>query len=134
MYADYSYYTTEYLCGRGATVPDTEWDFWEKQARQTVDLVTFDRIPKLDAIPVPVSECICELAELFYNADRISRQGLSDGVAGVLVNYSNDGQSGTFDLTGSAYTPEGCRTRAAQIIRKHLLNTGLMYTGVMEGE
>ena len=132
-YADFEYYQ-EYLCGREAVVPEAEFGYWEKAARREIDLVTFDRIPRRDVLPEAVRECTCELAELLYKADRLDRQALADGAPGVLTSYSNDGQSGTFDTSQSVYTADGKQAEIRRIIRRYLLNTGLMYKGVMEGE
>lgn len=108
--------------------------FWEKKARREVDLVTFNRIQALEEIPEVVMDCVCELAELLYQADKLDNQGLSEGVAGPLTSYSNDGQSGSYDVNQSLYTADGRKKEVNRIIRSYLLHTGLMYKGVMEGE
>ena len=49
---------------------------------------------------------------------------------GILSSYSNDGQSGTFDLSQSPYTEEGKKRKTQEIIYKYLGNTGLLYRGM----
>ncbi len=51
------------------------------------------------------------------------------GRTGPLASYGNDGETGTYDLSRSAYTEEGKRKKIREIIEKHLGNTGLMYLG-----
>ena len=134
-YADYSFYQDEYRAGMDPVITDEGvFSFWEKKARKEIDLVTFNRIHKLDSPPFPVKECVCELAELLYRADTLDSQDLSNGAAGPLTSYSNDGQSGSYDLSQSLYTVDGRKKEINRIIRLYLLHTGLMYKGVMDGE
>lgn len=134
-YADYPYYENTYRAGMNPVITDEDiFSFWEKKARREVDLVTFNRIQVLEEIPEAVMDCVCELAELLYQADKLDNQGLSEGVAGPLTSYSNDGQSGSYDVSQSLYTADGRKKEVNRIIRSYLLHTGLMYKGVMEGE
>lgn len=135
IYADYEYYTGEYLLGRGAELPWGEFLFWEKQARREIDIRTFDRIKTLDEVPEAVKDCVCAVAEILYSADKISRAASESGAAGPLVSYSNDGESGTFATdTGSIYTESGKRAEISRLIRKYLGHTGLLYAGVTRCE
>lgn len=130
-YADYGYYVTGYLVGKNPVIPDSEFSFWEKQARSELDKRTFSRLAaNFGLVTDQVRDCVCELAELLYQADSVSQQALSQGVAGPLVSYSNDGESGTFDLSQSTYTDEGKAKKIREIIYRYLGNTGLMYAGV----
>lgn len=127
MYADYAFYIDDYLIGRMPIVPDAEFRYWEREAEMALNQHTFGRLldnPVL--ITDDVKGCVCELAELFYRADKAIGQGLS----GLLSSYSNDGESGTFDLSRSPYTEEGKKKKAQEIISRHLGNTGLLYAGV----
>ncbi|MGI6068912.1 MAG: hypothetical protein ACOYBE_00600 [Blautia sp.] len=131
MYADYKYYQSGYLLGRDPVIPDEVYPYWDKQSFKEIDKYTFGRLkahPEL--ITDEVKDCICELAELLYKADSVAEQALHQGGAGPLASYSNDGESGTFDLSQSAYTEEGKARKAREIIYKHLANTGLLYAGV----
>lgn len=131
MYADYSDYEREYLLGRSPAIPDEVFPYWEKQARSEVDRYTFDRLnghPEL--VSDKVKDCTCELAELLYQADSTAQQALQQGGAGPLASYSNDGESGTFDLSQSNYTESGKQAKIREIIHRHLGNTGLLYAGV----
>lgn len=94
-----------------------------------VDSYTFDRIKANDSLLTDdVKDCTCELIELLYRADKAS-QSTSD-FGGPLTSYSNDGESGTIDLSRSIYTEEGKRKKCREIICRYLGNTPLLYRGV----
>lgn len=131
MYADYNYYTSGYLLGRNPAVPEDVYPYWEKQAGKEIDKRTLGCLtghPEL--VNDDVKDCACELAELLYQADSVSQQALQQGGAGLLTSYSNDGDSGTFDLSQSTFTEEGKAKKTREIIYKYLANTGLLYAGV----
>lgn len=134
MYADYTWYENEYLLGREPVILDEDFPFWEKKARRAIDQATCNRIPALSELPDIVKDCTCELAEFMYKADKLEQENLANGAAGVLASYSNDGQSGTYDVSQSAYTAEGRRQETLRIIRGYLADTGLMYRGVWHSE
>lgn len=133
-YVDYSYYEGEYLCGRDPDIPDDDFIFWEKKARAEIDRLTFGRIPHLTTIPDEVRECTCAVAELLYKADRLTQANLEKGVSGALTSYSNDGQSGSFDVSQSAYTETGRAAEIRRLCHLYLGNTGLLFTGVVHYE
>ena len=90
---------------------------------------TFSRlVADCKLITDDVRDCTCELAELLYQADQVAQQSVEQG--GVLQSYSNDGESGTFDLSQSIYTEPGKKKKAREIINRCLGNTGLLYRGV----
>lgn len=131
MYADYEYYISEYLLGRSPAVPESEFLFWEKQARTEIDRFTFGRVAADQTLVTePIKDCCCELTELLYQANQIVQQSAQSGGAGPLSSYSNDGQSGTFDLSQSVYTETGRRKKSQEIIYRYLAHTGLLYAGV----
>lgn len=131
MYADYNYYTSGYLLGRNPVILEGVFPFWEKQAAKEIDQRTFGHLTANPAlVSEEVKDCACELAELLYQADSVSQQALRQGAAGPMVSYSNDGESGTFDLSQSVYTEEGKARKVREIVRRYLGNTGLLYAGV----
>ena len=90
---------------------------------------TFSRLASnFGLITDDVKDCACELAELLYQADKSTQQAAEQG--GVLQSYSNDGESGTFDLSQSTFTEEGKQKKTKEIIYRYLGNTGLLYSGV----
>lgn len=131
MYADYEYYTESFLFGRDEVVPDDDWEFFEKQARYEIDLLTHNRIASLDEIPEAVKDCTCAVTELLYNADQQAKTYKAQGLAGPLASWSNDGQSGSVDLGQSAFTETGKRRETYRLALRYLSGTGLLYAGVM---
>ena len=131
MYADYDYYMTGYLLGKAPAVPEMDFPYWEKQARDAVDSRTFGRIREDGSlITEKVKDCVCAITELLYKADSLSEQALQQGEIAPLVSYSNDRQSGTFDLSQSIYTEDGKKARIKQLIYQYLGDSGLLYAGV----
>ena len=129
MYADYEYYVNAYLLGKRINVPDDVYAYWEKQAEKLINQYTFNRLVRHPELADErVKDCACELTELLYQADRYAQQASEQG--GFLTSYSNDGESGTFDLSQSVYTEANRKKRTAEIIRRNLMNTGLLYRGV----
>lgn len=128
-YVTQDYYISGYLQGRSPAVPDAEFPFWEKQAERIIDSYTFDRIKANNSLLTDdVKDCTCEMAELLYRADKASEN--ASGYGGPLSSYSNDGESGTIDLSRSVYTEEGKRNKCREIICRYLGNTLLLYQGV----
>ena len=129
QYVDYEYYVSGYLLGRSPAVPDEDFLFFEKQAEKVLNQHTFSRLAAdCKLITDDVRDCTCELAELLYQADKATQQATEQG--GVLQSYSNDGESGTFDLSQSIYTEAGKKKKIREIINRYLGNTGLLYRGV----
>ena len=129
MYASYNYYESGYLMGRDPKLSEDEFPLWEKQAERVLNQYTFSRlVSNFGLITDEVKDCTCELAELLYQADKSAQQAAEQG--GVLQPYSNDGESGTFDLSQSTFTEEGKQKKIREIIYRYLGNTGLLYSGV----
>ena len=129
MYASYNYYESGYLLGRDPKLSEDDFPFWEKQAERVLSQYTFSRLASnFGLITDEVKDCTCELAELLYQADKSAQQAVEQG--GILQSYSNDGESGTFDLSQSTFTEEGKAKKTREIIYRYLGNTELLYTGV----
>lgn len=128
MFATYKFYTSEYLMGRAPSISEEEYPFWESEAEMEINARTFGRLQRdKKLLNDQVKKCACAVAELLYKADRMEKQNSG---AGPLVSYSNDGESGTFDLSESVLTESGKRAKIADICRKYLLRTGLLYAGI----
>ena len=129
MYANYGYYESRYLMDLEAKIPEEDYPFWEKQAERVLNQHTFSRLAaNFGLLTNEVKDCTCELAELLYQADKYAKREAEQG--GPLQSYSNDGESGTFDLSQSVYTESGKQKKIKEIIHRHLGNTGLLYMGV----
>lgn len=129
MYASFNYYENNYLLGQEPKIDEDTFPYWEKQAERVLNQYTFSRLASnFGLITDEVKDCACELAELLYQADKSTRQAVEQG--GFLISFSNDGESGTFDLSQSTFTEEGKAKKTREIIHRHLENTGLLYQGV----
>ena len=129
MYASYNYYESGYLLGRDSKLSEDDFPFWEKQAERVLNQYTFSRlVSNFGLITDEVKDCTCELAELLYQADKSAQQAAEQG--GILQSYSNDGESGTFDVSQSTFTEEGKAKKTREIVYRYLGNTGLLYAGV----
>lgn len=128
MYADYEFYTSEYLLGKTLVVPEETFLYWEREARAQVDRYTFGRVKSMSEPPEEIKLCTCAVAEVLYQADSVSHQALEQG--GPIASYSNDGESASFDLSRSEWTPEGKAKKIREIIYRYLAGTGLLYSGI----
>lgn len=116
MYADYEFYTSEYLLGKAPTVPEESFPYWEREARMQIDSYTFGRIGSLPESPEEVKLCTCAVAEVLYQADKAKAEQQESGLAGPLASWSNDGQSGTVDLSNSTLTETGKMKEVRRLI------------------
>ena len=129
MYTSYNYYESGYLMGRDPKLSEDEFPLWEKQAERVLNQYAFSRLASnFGLITDDVKDCACELAELLYQADKSTQQAAEQG--GILQSYSNDGESGTFDVSQSTFTEEGKAKKTREIVYRYLGNTGLLYAGV----
>lgn len=130
-YADYSYYETGYLLGRSPVVSEEDFPFFEKQAEKELDKYTFGRLRADESlVSDDVKDCACAITELLYKADNASSAADSNGLYGPLVSWSNDGESGSVDLSNSVYTSTGKQAEIRRLVFLYLGNTGLLYRGV----
>lgn len=130
-YADYSYYGTNYLLGRSPVVPENDFPFLEKQAEKEMDKYTFGRLRADESlVSDDVKDCACAITELLYKADKASSAADSNGLYGPLASWSNDGESGSVDLSNSVYTSTGKQAEIRRLVFLYLGNTGLLYQGV----
>lgn len=130
MYADYEFYTSGYLLGKSLVVPEESFLYWEREARAQIDLYTFGRVKTMAEPQEEVKLCTCAVAELLYKADKAKAEQQESGLAGPLASWSNDGQSGTVDLTSSTVTENGKMKEVRRLIAQYLCNTNLLYRGL----
>lgn len=130
VYVDYEFYTSEYLLGKSPVVPEEPFLYWEREARVQIDLYTFGRVKVMPEPPEEVKLCTCAVAEVLYQAGKAKSEQQESGLAGPLASWSNDGQSGTVDLSNSTLTETGKMKEVRRLIAQYLCNTGLMYRGL----
>lgn len=86
-------------------IPDDVLESKLKQASRNIDLLTFNRIVGTgfsnltDYQSEIVKECVCELADFYYNND--------DMIQNVLKNYSINGVSMAFGDTWNVHVQNG---------------------------
>lgn len=122
VYADYNYYTTEYLAGKSAAVTAADFTYYAKQASALIDQYTFGNINP-ENVPEAVKNCCCELAEQSYKADTSESAGKvgisSESVQGWSISYES-----------SEARKTAIKSAQRDCIYKWLSNTGLLYSGV----
>lgn len=119
VYADDNFYLNQYLLGRSPLISDG-FAYYARAASQEMGRYLNDTpgdYPELAGL------CCCEVAEAVFRYEKIS-----GGTKAPLVSYSNDGQSGQFDMAN--YTKEGHQRIIYGIIRRYFEDTGLLFTGV----
>ena len=122
VYADYNFFTNEYLAGKSAAVTAADFTFYARQASAVIDRYTHGNINAGD-VPEQVQYCCCELAELIHTADT-SEAAQNSGVASESVQgWSKSYESTEARKVALAAAQKDC-------IYKWLSNTGLLYSGV----
>lgn len=119
-YADESYYTDEYLCGKEAVI-DTAFDFYARAATAQIKRFTGRNVDEGN-IPDCVKNCCCELAETIYTHEKTTadtKGKTSESVGGWSVGYESSEQS----VTSFNNSVNDC-------VYKWLSGTGLLFTGV----
>lgn len=119
VFADYDFYKNEYLCGKEAVIDTASFKFYAIKATRKIIQYTFENVDKTNP-PECVRLCCCEIAELLFNAESNSRNGvLSSSTGDVSVSYESS---------------ESQRQALSQKIRcaiyLWLADTDLLYRGV----
>lgn len=132
MYADYEYYTGIYLAGRDPTIKnEKDFVFFERSAENEINNHTFGRILKRpDLITDDVQNCVCAVTEFLFKCNTLDDDSFQNG-GGQLVSYSNDGDSGSYDLSQSDFVSGQARQKKiSSLVSFYLSGTGLLYRGV----
>lgn len=116
-FVDYNYYVTTY---GGSTIPESDFDGFERDAERDINYYTFGRLRGLSEPDEAVLMCICDVAEQICT--RKSEFGDNP-----LESYSNDGLSGKFADNPST---QAFNQREQLTIAKWLADTGLLYKGL----
>lgn len=133
MYADYQYYKNDYLLGRNPVIHDeNDFDFFERMAEKEINNQTFGRITKDPAfLSADVRNCTCAVTEFLYKCDTLDDKNYQTG-GGQLVSFSNDGDSGAYDVSQSDYISKQAREKKINsLVSFYLSGTGLLYRGVV---
>lgn len=114
VYADYSYYRTEY---GGTRVSEEDFQRLSRRASRYLDAITFKRASEAtdSALIDMISDACCALAEEYLRQEQ----------GGEIASASNDGYSETYVTTGRT-----AEQRMYAIACELLGHTGLLYRGV----
>ncbi|MDO4863462.1 MAG: hypothetical protein Q4A05_04755 [Ruminococcus sp.] len=121
-YADYEFYTSEYLAGKSAAVTAADFTFYARQASALIKQYTHGNVSE-NSVPEEVKYCCCELVEQMYAADT-SEASKKDGISSESVQ----GWSQSYESSEARKT--ALRGSQKECIYKWLSNTGLLYSGV----
>lgn len=124
MYADYTYYTSEY----GGTLISSEplFNKYSKRASAYIDAFTYGRLTSENKIKyATLPECCCEIAEYLFVISEQKQNGdiKSESIDGYSVTYRQQYSDGKSNLTIA-------ENEAYKICKLWLGNTGLLYLGV----
>ena len=119
MFAEYSYYLNEYLCGLSAVLDEKAFVFYQRKAQQRIKQYTHGNIDE-SAVPDCVKLCCCELAEFLYKSDKAKPQTgvASESTGDVSTSYKSE----DFSLI--------VNREAKRIVYNNLADTGLLFGGV----
>lgn len=121
-YADYVFYTEEYLHGREAVVEAASFDFFAFNATYIIKQFILDNMP--DDIPECVKMCCCEVAEYLYTGEQKSeRQGIASAKVGDESLTYESSDSRRQDLSKSIKSA----------VYMWLADSDLLYRGVGRG-
>ncbi|MDD7390053.1 MAG: hypothetical protein PUG60_10490 [Lachnospiraceae bacterium] len=124
VYADADFYWNKYLAAGSMKIPDDAVSGYLRKGSVILDQYTFGRVAELLEIPEEVRLCVCELAELQYKSDTLQKDG------GIVTSWSNDGQSGSMDISSSRFTGAGYHKAIREIVNRNLHRyPDLIYTG-----
>lgn len=124
-YADETFYATAYHAGETQPVSGPAFRRYAILATKEIRARTYGNIDESREIPEPVKYCCCEVV------DRLHRSDTARGDKGlILERYDNDGESGTFAVQDEAAAEVA--KDIGRIVRSWLLDTGLMFCGVVK--
>ena len=120
-YADETFYTESYLCGKEAVIT-TAFDFYSRKASTVIRTFTGNNIDE-NNIPECVKMCCCEVAESFCRYEKL----LNGNTTGMTSQHIGD-------LSVNYESAENLRKSQSDEIRqtvyRWLSGTGLLYRGV----
>lgn len=120
IYADETYYKSEYLSGKQAVIT-AAYTYYFREASRILDTLTFGNITE-DNVTDNVRLCCCEIAESLYTSEKEQAQSAgktSESVQGWSVSYASGAEQQT-QLNG----------KVGDIVTKWLSGSGLLYSGV----
>lgn len=130
MYASYCYYVGEYF---GTLLSETEFHANASKASDYIDYLTFRKAQKSD--DDAVKKCCCALAEQYALINK-ARVAASATIRedGEIQSETVGSHSRTFrSSSDAAQSITAAEAELANIARRYLLPTGLLYRGGVSG-
>ncbi len=122
VYADYTYYSTEFL---GTAIAEADFPALAFQASAVIDAITFNRAASDTDNTNAIKNAMCAVAE------ELKRQVASGNVDGI-ASESQGRYSVSFAKNSEKMKTN--QTRLEDAARVWLANTGLMFAGFYTGE
>lgn len=122
MYADYDYYLSDYLKKDTGKISGEDFDKYSSMAAEEMQYYTMGTITEEMAGRKEIKDCCCAMAEEIYKYET-ARENESGA---VISSWSNDGESGSYDVADSEVTQKGHNAKKMQIARRYLLRLGLL--------
>lgn len=128
MYADYDFYTSEFF---GDTVPEERFDRCASLASDFIDYFTMGRAANNAELPA-VKKCCCALAEQYHDIDAVKKAAAAKVTEdGIIASESVGSHSRSFrNGAEGAQAVTAAEAELANIARRYLLPTGLLYRGI----
>jgi hypothetical protein len=130
-YVDYTYYTETF---GSATIPETDFNKYERKSRIQLDNFTFDRIKNDETlIDDNVKDCMCEMMEKAYSIDQ-ENDMTNDGTGKLVASETTDNHSITYAISdlqkNEIDQSKITKVKLYNIVKDYLGRTGLMYRGL----
>lgn len=127
MYADYTFYQMDFY---GDTIPEEKFPKYATAASDFIDYYTMGRAASKATLPA-VQKCCCALAEQYMTIDKLQTAAAAKVTEdGIISSESVGSHSRSFrsgDSASQAVAAE--QGKLANIARRYLLPTGLLYRG-----
>ncbi len=91
MYADYDYYINSFLCGKEASIPETEFQYYAvKATAQIRNVIRLDMVDEQQVID-EVKKAMCDVAEKIYSYSSMKTNSAvtSEKVGEYSVSYAS---------------------------------------------
>lgn len=123
-YADYTFYTNEFLPNKESAVSAADFTYYARKATQEIKRFTGSNADRGN-IPECVKMCCCELVELLCGNDKLNEQADSG-----VTSESVQGWSRSYSHESAESRRQALNASIRKCVYKWLSGTGLMYRGV----
>ena len=127
MYADFTYYQETFY---GNVIEETDWDRYATRASDFIDYFTWNKAKDNAELPA-VKKCCCALAEQYKSIEAMKIAAAAKVTEdGIIASESVGSHSRSFrNGTEGAQAVDAAVAELANIARRYLLTTGLLYRG-----